>query len=243
MYRAFVPAEMGGELNGDGGYGFEAGGGSPPFGSSGQPCQGGGGYGSPPGRPPEGGGGVLGWGAGANQPLAPQVGQQLLAVNGRLKSTTPAIFNGNRENTKQFSQEFSLYRMINQETGVMRNAYTRTALVLLFMRGPTINNWVLQQTERLFVRCNGDMMNGILPTHQTHDKWLWEDFGHDFQRVFADTASEQQAYGKLANYIMNNKSIDEYTAQFEHLLQKAGWDHTSQGSLFLLPLRRQPPLR
>jgi hypothetical protein len=82
---------------------------------------------------------------GANQPLAPQGGQQQPpAVNGRLKGTPPAIFNGNQENTKQFSQEFSLYRMINQETGVMRNAYTRMALALSFMRGPAINDWVLQ---------------------------------------------------------------------------------------------------
>jgi hypothetical protein len=109
----------------------------------------------------------------------------------------------------------------------MRNAYTRTALALSFMRGPAINDWVLQQTERLFVRCNGDMTNGILPTHQTHDEQLWEDFGHDFWRAFTDTASEQRAYGELANYMMNNKSIDEYIAQFEHLLQKVGWDHTS----------------
>jgi hypothetical protein len=101
------------------------------------------------------------------------------------------------------------------------------ALALSFMRGPAINNWVLQQTERLFVRCNGDMTNGILPTHQTHDERLWEDFGHDFRRAFADTASEQRAYGELANYMMNNKSIDEYITQFEHLLQKAGWDRTS----------------
>ncbi len=28
------------------------------------------------------------------------------------------------------------------------------------------------------------------------------------------------------------KSIDKYVAQFEHLLQKAGWDCTSYGSLF-----------
>ena len=31
---------------------------------------------------------------------------------------------------------------------------------------------------------------------------------------------------------MGNKSIDEYIAQFEHLLEKAGWDRTSRGSLF-----------
>jgi hypothetical protein len=76
MYQAFAPAEMGGELNGDGGYSFKAGGGGHPFGSLGQPRQGGGSYGGPPGGPPGGplggGGGMLGWGAGVNQPLALQ---------------------------------------------------------------------------------------------------------------------------------------------------------------------------
>jgi hypothetical protein len=31
---------------------------------------------------------------------------------------------------------------------------------------------------------------------------------------------------------MGTNTIDEYVAHFEHLLQKAGWDCTSRGSLF-----------
>jgi len=31
---------------------------------------------------------------------------------------------------------------------------------------------------------------------------------------------------------MGNKMINEYIMHFEHLLQKAGWDCTSRGSLF-----------
>ena len=34
------------------------------------------------------------------------------------------------------------------------------------------------------------------------------------------------------NCAMGSRSINEYVAQFEHLLQKAGWDRTSRGSLF-----------
>jgi hypothetical protein len=144
----------------------------------------------------------------------------------------PVIFNGNWKNTKQFTQEFSLYRMINQDSAIMRSAYMRTALALLFMRGLAINDWVLQQTKKLYLRCNGDIINGVPPTHQTHDKNLWADFVQEFRRAFMDTVSEQWAYGELTNYAMGNRSIDEYIAQFEHLLQKAGWDRTSQGSLF-----------
>jgi len=58
------------------------------------------------------------------------------------------------------------------------------------------------------------------------------EFGQDFRHVFADSTSEQQAYGELANCVMGTHMIDEYIARFEHLLQKAGWDRTSRGSLF-----------
>jgi hypothetical protein len=76
------------------------------------------------------------------------------------------------------------------------------------------------------------LMNGIVLTYQTNDERLWIEFGCDFRHAFADMASEQWAYGELANCTVGSKSIDEYIAQFEHLLQKVGWDRTSQGSLF-----------
>jgi len=47
-----------------------------------------------------------------------------IAVNRSLKGTTLSIFDGNRKNSKQFMQEFTLYRMINQDTAIIKNAYT-----------------------------------------------------------------------------------------------------------------------
>ena len=114
----------------------------------------------------------------------------------------------------------------------MRNAYTQTALALLFLRGLAINDWALQQTEKLYWKCNGDILNGVPLTYQTDDEQLWVEFSWEFCRVFANTASEQWAYGKLANYTMGSSTINEYIAHFKHLLQKAGWDRTSRGSLF-----------
>jgi len=74
------------------------------------------------------------------------------------------------------------------------------------------------------VKCNRDTINGIVLTYQTDDEQLWTDFGLDFCCAFADTASEQHAYGEMVNCSIGSKTIDEYIAQFEHLLQKAGWD-------------------
>jgi hypothetical protein len=86
--------------------------------------------------------------------------------------------------------------------------------------------------DQLYMKCNGDAMNGIAPIYRTNDKRLWVEFRRDFRRAFTNTASEQHAYGELANCVMGGKTIDEYIANFEHLLQKAGWDCTSRGSLF-----------
>jgi len=141
-------------------------------------------------------------------------------------------FDGNWKHMKQFTQEFTLYKMINQDSPTMRNAYTQVTLALSFMRGAAINDWVLQQMEWLYLKCNGDLANGVASTHQMDDECLWLDFGQDFRHAFADTASEQRAYSELVNYTMGNKTINEYIAQFEHLLQQAGWDRTSRGSLF-----------
>lgn len=149
-----------------------------------------------------------------------------------LKGTAPAIFDGNRKNMEQFMQEFTLYQMINQESPIMKYAYTCTTLALSFMRGAAIDDWVLRQTDQLYVRCNGDALGGITSMCHMDDECLWAKFNQDFQRAFTDTASEQRAYGDLTNYTMGNKSIDEYIAQFKHLLQKVGWDCTSRGSLF-----------
>ncbi len=72
-----------------------------------------------------------------------QVGLYTMHTNSSLKGMVLAIFNGTRRNTKQFTQEFTLYHMINQDSLTMQNAYTHTALALSFMRGPTINDWAL----------------------------------------------------------------------------------------------------
>jgi hypothetical protein len=92
------------------------------------------------------------------------------------------------------------------------------------MWGPAINNWVVQQTNQLFVKCNGDVINSIAPIYHTDDERLWVEFGREFWWVFTDTTSKQWAYGELTNYTMGNKLINEYIANFKHLLQKVGWD-------------------
>lgn len=149
-YHAAVYLREGDSSNGGFGGGFVTGGSSPLLGNLGLPYLRGDPYenllGGPPGEgggaPGRGGSGGSGGGGNAGPPW--QVGAAPLMGNNSLKGTMLAIFDRNWKNTKQFTQEFTLYQMIDQDVATMRNAYTHIALVLSFMQGPTINDWVLQ---------------------------------------------------------------------------------------------------
>ena len=130
IYHAALMAPGGGQ-DGEGGHGFASGGHSFVSGGrgplpqdSGQPHQGRGGHGGPPGSLPGGGGSSSGapgegGGRGPNPLPVPPFRLPAPATNGGLKGTMPAIFNGNRKNTKQYTQEFTLYRLINQDSNTM----------------------------------------------------------------------------------------------------------------------------
>ena len=131
MYNNDTYQGAGGNLGGERGDGLVFGGGGPPPGDLSRYYPQGNPYPGLPARPPGGGGGGHPGGGsgrppggGAGPPIALQGILLLLPANGSLKGTAPSIFDGNRKNMKQFTQEFILYQMINQETGIMKNAYT-----------------------------------------------------------------------------------------------------------------------
>jgi len=141
MYHSTFCLGMGGQQSGDDGEGIMPRGDGPPPGHPGQSYLRGSPYSRPPGGPLGGGGGPP-MGGGGNQDAGPPppVGHPPTLANGSLKGTAPTIFDGNRKNTKQFTQEFTIYRMINQDSLTMQNAYICTALALSFMRGSAIND-------------------------------------------------------------------------------------------------------
>jgi hypothetical protein len=61
-------------------------------------------------------------------------------------------------------------------------------------------------------------------------------FIDEFQRVFTDTASAEQAYEDLTKLEMKGDDIDEYVAAFERLIIRAGWERNTKGSLEMFNL-------
>ena len=192
------------------------------------------------GPPGEGGGGSGGRGcqgqganlAAPNLPPAQQAGA-LPGASGAMKGHIPKIFDSQRKNAAKFMRKFGLWKICNVQNEAMINPFQRIALVLSYMKGPKVDDWVLQQGDRLTIRVQGNtLVNPMIPpTHHDDNENLWREFVADFTRAFTDTASSEQAYAALTDLQMKGEDIDDYIATFESLIIKAGWERAAQGSL------------
>ena len=133
-----------------------------------------------------GGGGGGGQGPGAN-PAAPnpppaQQAGALPGANGAMKGHTPELFDGQRKNAAKFMREFRLWKICNVQNEAMINPFQRIALVLSYMKGPKVDDWVLQQGDRLTIRVQGNtLVNPMIPpTHHDDNETLWREFVVDF---------------------------------------------------------------
>ena len=104
------------------------GGGFPGFPGGGFP----GGGGGPPGGGPLGGGGPAGGGGGD-----------------KLGGNPPPEFDGDRSYANHFMNKFNLYRLANMEAVQMRVPMKRAALLLSFIKGPNVDDWVQQRTNEI----------------------------------------------------------------------------------------------
>ena len=150
-----------------------------------------------------------------------------------MKGHAPEIFDGQRKNAAKFMREFGLWKICNVRNEAMINPFQRIALALSYMKGPKVDDWVLQQGDNLTIRVQGNtLVNPMIPpTHRDDDETLWREFVADFTRAFTDTASSEQAYAALTDLQMKGEEIDDYIATFESLIVKAGWERAAQGSL------------
>jgi hypothetical protein len=104
-------------------------------------------------------------------------------------------------------------------------------LALTYIKGTKVNNWVYRQIELLSTKVDGDGRRP--PTHTDDDEDLWLEFVDDFIKAFVHTASKEEAYSKLQALSMKGLEIDEYVAEFELLINEAGWDRNHSGTMEL----------
>ncbi|KAH8986575.1 hypothetical protein EDB92DRAFT_2021182 [Lactarius akahatsu] len=160
-------------------------------------------------------------------PSAPPVVSMAAApLTGALKGTPPTLFTGNRADSEQFLREFRLYRKLNRDHTLMQNPYSRVICVLGFIRGPTINNWVNIEEQKL----DNLVARTTNPIAET-DEQLWTTFETSFKAAWTDTLSKQNAYQKLTTLQMKGDDADTYVSQFGFLANAAEWHRDASGTV------------
>ena len=125
----------------------------------------------------------------------------------------PSEFDGDRSKAMTFMNEFNLYRLANIDAEQMTNPMKRTALLLGFIKGPNVKDWVRLRTDEMLARYNR--------TGNTTDEAYWDTVGQEYLQAFQDTASRERAEEKLKHLTFIPGDVDTFVAQFRTLADEA----------------------
>ena len=140
------------------------------------------------------------------------------STNGDLIGIPPTTFDGDRSKAEQFGTQLGIFMTINDRNPVIANPVRRVALVLSYIRGPKVDEWVSQQFNALMTRAFGD--DNHASTHTYKDEALWDDFVAEFERAYEEMAEEVLA--RLKDLRMTGDDAEMYIATFENLARNAG---------------------
>ena len=205
----------------------------PPYipGSGGGPSGSGPPGGLPGGGAPGGGGGGLP-GGGGFFPLPDPVPQQA-EEEANLRGNPPRIFDGTHSEVDAFMNEFSLYCLTNIGADQIDNPMKRAALLLGFIQGENIKDWVKCQTNWAI-----DQINTGRPAT---NEYYWTHIAQAFESAFQDTGAAERAEEKLRHLAFTPGEINGFIAKFESLANKAGYLLNNRSTFTLL--RPNSPIR
>jgi hypothetical protein len=186
--------------------------------------------GGPPGSGPPGGSGPLhapgppgGGGAGGGGGAAGGGG----GGNGKLGGNPPEEFNGERSKANAFMNQFNLYRLSNYDAEPMVVPMKRATLLLGFIKGPLVDDWVKRWTQWAI---NQFAINHRPPT----DEYYWTQISNGFQTAFQDTGARERAKKELHMLRWDPESIDTFLARFESLAEAADFELDSNPTKSIL---------
>jgi Retrotransposon gag protein len=152
-----------------------------------------------------------------------------------LCGSPPNVFNGTRDKVDSFLQAFGLYRAINRQHITMREPYNHIMMMLSYMKGPKIDNWVQEKATLLETAVSNRTAN-------PNDKHVWNMFIKEFTEAFMDTMRREQAMLDLINIQMKGEDLDMYISTFHHLCKRAGWEPDAQGTILMFRRGLKCPL-
>jgi hypothetical protein len=148
------------------------------------------------------------------------------APNG-FQGVAPSHFNGKRNHTDNFLNEFCCYKLLNKEKNAMKIPFYRVLMAVSYIHGPLIEDWVNAQDMALEKCVDPSIPRSLAKSDET----LWTEFKNQFKSAWQDTAKVQSAYKKLTRLTMQGYDIDTYNAIFAHLASAAEWELNAKGTV------------
>jgi len=145
-------------------------------------------------------------------------------TEGALKGEGPAKFDGDKDKAIDFMRDFILWWMQNENNKAFQSPFSRIALCLGKMRGLKVTDWISLILRELVDEVGKD------PSLKD-DEDLWKEFTKKYKWKFTSASVLEEAQHKFKQLRMNSGDIDEYIAQFEHLLSQVGWKWSDYGVL------------
>ena len=158
-------------------------------------------------------------GAGHGVPLPPH-------VDNKLYGQSPDIFTGDKQKAREFITQWDLYWSLNFNVAMMRTPYTRAMLFLTFFKGPLTANWTSVMNRHL-----NTQVRSRVPVN---DEALWDHVYYSFRRQYANMQERERAEDTLQQGIsMKQGDLDAYIAEYEVLVEMAGYDPNSRLTLMI----------
>ena len=111
--------------------------------------------------------------------------------------------------------EFNLYRLTNIGADQVDNPMKRAALLLGFIQGEDVKDWVKRWTIWALDQYN----TGLAST----DEHYWKTVARAFETSFQDTGAMERAEEKLRHLAFTPGEIDGFISKFESLANEAGY--------------------
>jgi len=126
------------------------------------------------------------------------------------------------------------FEIVNGDARQFTTLFLKVALCLSYMNGPKVDSWVHYQ--RIWLK--DQKAAGV----SMMDRSLWDDFEANFCRAYADQDAKLMVYQKLNELRMHGSDIDSYVAEFERLIDEAGYSRSDIGILQKFKEGLQPSL-
>jgi Retrotransposon gag protein len=171
---------------------------------------------------PSGPGGPGGPGAPQGPPAAiPAAAPAGGNADDRVMGNLPQVFDGERRDARTFLDSILGYFRANSRVPGLNSPIRKVSIALTLIQGPKVATWV---------RDMGAWIDSLDPVDDDI-QFTWDTFVQEFMEHFTDSQDQQRARLDLNRCKMRFTEIDQYIADFEELVCRAGYTIESEETI------------